>query len=290
MSAKFYELEASKTIKDIDEIYISKTHHNIYHFICDYLQPLTCLCSDGKLSCPIYIQKKKYTDILKFFTTGKIIQQRKLPVLVSDGRFVQLNNTMMYPDPDYLPLTKALIREQLSNTQAKEIVFVQRRRNRIITNIDNLCTLIENTLNIKPIIYYPEDHLFSEQVEMFHSAKVLIAAHGAALANTLFMQDNTYVIEIMPPEYDNVCYTRYIQALSSGIQHYKLFHGIDEELRSCYSSEFLQYAQQPPNITGHRETRHSALAKDCCFTGGEFKADEELFKQMLDIIFQAWHL
>ena len=41
----------------------------------------------------------------------------------------------------------------------------------------------------------------AEQAELFSSAEVIIAAHGAALTNITFCQPGTRILEIFPPNY-----------------------------------------------------------------------------------------
>lgn len=44
----------------------------------------------------------------------------------------------------------------------------------------------------------PESYSFEEQVSIFSNAKVLVGIHGAGLANMLFMEPDSSVIEILP--------------------------------------------------------------------------------------------
>jgi capsular polysaccharide biosynthesis protein len=46
----------------------------------------------------------------------------------------------------------------------------------------------------------------AEQAALFHSAKVIVAPHGAGLTNTVFCQPGTKIIEFFSPKYVNVCY------------------------------------------------------------------------------------
>ena len=46
-----------------------------------------------------------------------------------------------------------------------------------------------------------EERTIEEQVNIFHNAEVIIAPHGAGLANLAFCQPNTKVIEIFSPKY-----------------------------------------------------------------------------------------
>jgi len=54
-------------------------------------------------------------------------------------------------------------------------------------------------------------------LEMFSSTTLLVAPHGAGLANMIFLPSNAAVLEIMPNEYQNPCYKRL--AISIGL-HY----------------------------------------------------------------------
>jgi hypothetical protein len=47
---------------------------------------------------------------------------------------------------------------------------------------------------------------FSEQVALFASAEIIVAPHGAGLANLLFAPDGTQVIELFSPRYVNPCF------------------------------------------------------------------------------------
>ncbi len=51
-----------------------------------------------------------------------------------------------------------------------------------------------------------EDIEFIKQVEIFQSAKIIIAPHGAGLVNLVFCKPKTRVIEIFFPRYINTCY------------------------------------------------------------------------------------
>jgi capsular polysaccharide biosynthesis protein len=43
----------------------------------------------------------------------------------------------------------------------------------------------------------PEDMSFAEQVKLFRSARVIVASHGAALANAVFCRQGTTIVEIL---------------------------------------------------------------------------------------------
>jgi capsular polysaccharide biosynthesis protein len=52
----------------------------------------------------------------------------------------------------------------------------------------------------------PGELSFREQVELFSQASVVIAPHGAALANLVFCRPATRILEIFSPRYVSICY------------------------------------------------------------------------------------
>ena len=61
--------------------------------------------------------------------------------------------------------------------------------------INNLC--IKNNLTYKTAIL--EESSLLEQFYLFNKAKIVIGQHGAAFANTFYMEPNNYVVEISKP-------------------------------------------------------------------------------------------
>jgi capsular polysaccharide biosynthesis protein len=53
-----------------------------------------------------------------------------------------------------------------------------------------------------------EELTWSEQIEVFRRAKVIVAAHGAGLANIVFCQPGTKIVEFFNRSYVNGCYWR----------------------------------------------------------------------------------
>lgn len=63
-----------------------------------------------------------------------------------------------------------------------------------------------------------------EQMELFYSAEMIVAPHGAALSHLVFCEENTPLLEIYSPAYVNICYWKIADAL--GLQyHYLLGEG-----------------------------------------------------------------
>ena len=79
--------------------------------------------------------------------------------------------------------------------------------------------------------YLPEKMNIGQQVELFSKAKVVVSATGAALANLMFAQEGTHVLEISTEESDPVFGKYYCSATWATCEdmghHYSFFHGED---------------------------------------------------------------
>jgi len=74
-------------------------------------------------------------------------------------------------------------------------IYIKRRHNRRVANND----AVEGFLVSQGFVpVYPEDLTQAEQIALFAGARFVVAPHGAGLANLLFCQAGTRVLEISP--------------------------------------------------------------------------------------------
>lgn len=69
-------------------------------------------------------------------------------------------------------------------------------------------------------IIYPEALSFAEQVQLFHSAKVIVGASGAAWAGLLFARPVTRCLSWLVPEYHGFCAFSNLAHLTGANMHY----------------------------------------------------------------------
>lgn len=83
-----------------------------------------------------------------------------------------------------------------------DILIIRRKGSRELTNLDELITSLEKFgYSIETID--PSNITFNSQASYFKDYKFIISVHGAALANTVFMNKGAYLFEIMPQNYGN---------------------------------------------------------------------------------------
>jgi len=279
------QLEEIKSSK-IDGIIINNINNNIYHMVCDIFQHLILFCENGnKLDCPIYLLNQKnyqLASFYNFFTENQVLQIPKSPILSTSGKTVMLESLSIHPSAKYFPLIKNHFRKNtpVPIDPPDKVFIIQRKSHRIMTNLDKLISLVKDILNIDPVLYYPEDHSPEEQIETFKTVKLLICAHGASITNTLFMQDNTNVIEILPPIFRDQTYPRFITALNSDINLIQINHDIPQEYIHRYPKdivEILSHSKDDPA----KLSQYRRGTRDAAYQDGYFKVDENKFKKAL---------
>ena len=68
-----------------------------------------------------------------------------------------------------------------------------------------------------------------EQIDRFAAAEVIVAPHGAALANLVFARPGVRVLELFAPDYVNPCYWAITDAVPDARYHY-LVAGTPDEI------------------------------------------------------------
>ncbi len=113
--------------------------------------------------------------------------------------------------------------------QQTELIYISRALTswRRIVNEEEVMRLLES-YGFKT--YLTERLSIGEQVELFSRAKAVVSVTGAALANVMFSQEGTHVLEISTVEHDAVLGDYYCEATWGTCEdmghHYSYFHGI----------------------------------------------------------------
>jgi capsular polysaccharide biosynthesis protein len=113
-------------------------------------------------------------------------------------------------------------------------VFISRRKTgkRTIANEDEL----ERLLSLHHFeTHFMEEYSLAQQARIVREAEIVVAPHGAGLANLLFARPQTRVIEIVPAgRYNSTCYPE--KSRIFGLHHQLIFaehdrkHGMEVHL------------------------------------------------------------
>lgn len=187
---------------------------NYYHWLADSLSRLQMLEKKGW-------SLQQIDHFIIPSSSLSAIKESLKALGISDNRLIEINSRLNIrleklvlpsmpskgnnPSPgarDFLRKKFLPLAAQIPDIFPKRY-YIPREKSRVIINESELySTLRKNSVEI----VRPESLSFIEQVALFSRAELIIAPHGAALANLLFSPPKSSVIEIFSPNYVNICY------------------------------------------------------------------------------------
>ena len=111
---------------------------------------------------------------------------------------LSINNIDKPNLPEVLLIKRGLTKELISDPELKKINnnTSNGKDRREIKHIDRVSKRLKEKYGDKFCSLVLEDVDFTDQVLHFHNAKIIVCAHGAAMANLFFCQPGTTVIEV----------------------------------------------------------------------------------------------
>lgn len=160
----------------------------------------------------------------------RVFGERKIGFLCEEAVLPSRTESMGLPPSEI----GEFLRSNFSAVQGKgaELLFVGRGKGdrRPLVEAEKIWTGLQK-LGFAQI--EPEKMSVAEQARAFRLARVVVGAHGAALANLLFCRPGTQVIELFSPRYINPCYRNL--AIAEGLLHGAVIgNGRDWELSSGF--------------------------------------------------------
>jgi len=96
-------------------------------------------------------------------------------------------------------------------------------------------------------IVHPETMNWKEQINLFRHAKVIVTAHGAALANLVFCRPGTKVIELFNRRYLNGCYWKLASVRK--LEYHPVFPPLGEPLSGVSGNNRLDITYNLKQVT-----------------------------------------
>jgi hypothetical protein len=149
--------------------------------------------------------------------------------------------------------------QQLSVSDIKDkIVFVVRAEddpNRKITNSLECFDALKNTFKDYDTISVKfEDISFQSQIDSVKDARLLVGPHGAGMANCLFMQPESCLVEVFPSSFMNRVYHRISDKKN---MKYDCFHGKSIRDPGMTLEEFFEKENRTTNYEDLKLFRHT---------------------------------
>lgn len=205
-----FGLPAAQYVQGSVGVLTTRGIDNYYHFLLDVLPRLDLLHRSG-LSVDRYLVNRHLPfqrELLERFGVplDRIVQSRDCPHLRSAELVVPSlpDNEMQTPRWAVALLREHLLPQNLESPHRRFYVGRGTRRNsRIVKNERVLMEALRHH-GVTPID--PGSMSVAEQVKVFAEAELVVAAHGAALANLAFCSPGATVVELFAPDYVNPCY------------------------------------------------------------------------------------
>jgi len=152
---------------------------------------------------------------------GRIIKTQE-PLLLERGFLPSYSQHVGWYSPDFLNWVRATVPQELMNYGARTSrLYIAGRTNRRLVNELNLIREL-SVFGFTTI--YPAEMSIEDQIRAFSNADLIVAPHGAALANLIFASEGISVIELFGRGYINPCYLE-LTTMVGGRYHYLL--GVD---------------------------------------------------------------
>ncbi len=180
-----------------------------YHWLFDVLPRAELLVNGGKLDAFIIQQKtgfqKQAAPILeKLLRHAKPIPcDRKTHIICDELIVPSLPGVSGMPTPASCEFLRKHFGKQTATPFRKLYISREDSAKRQVSNESELMALLK-PLGFEKIVLTGMD--FEQQVGLFSEASVIIAPHGASLANAVFAPRNAAVIELFNPFYVHWCY------------------------------------------------------------------------------------
>lgn len=103
------------------------------------------------------------------------------------------------------PKSIEIIRNSISQNESrleKKVMIIMRKGGREITNVSRLCEVFVERGYVVSLIDCAKISVI-DQIDFFSNASIVIGAHGAALANSVFMKKQSLLFELLPDSYAN---------------------------------------------------------------------------------------
>ena len=189
----------SDQLKVINNSFIVGSSENYFHSLIDYFPRLFTINKNLLNQIDSIAVGKSFPKKSKMleYLLKKLNLRKKIIFL--DRQTYLFKNSIFPLNLDYqkriTPL-KNILKQQKENNSYRNI-YISRRdsKNRKITNEKNLINYLKK-YNFET--YVLSELNFIDQIKLFEEAKIIVSLHGAGLANLIFSNAKTKIIEISP--------------------------------------------------------------------------------------------
>lgn len=188
------------------------SHGNYYHFLMDVLPRWGVLqeTMPGVVPDRFYVNRttRYHQQLLAMVGLGGIqtIEPAEDRAVRADRLLVPCIPNEHLVAPTW---TTSWLKEHLPASTAKDLptrLYITRGQTRNTRRLVNEDSVMAGLARRGFVRFDPGQHTVQEQIDHFAAAEVIVAPHGAALANLAFCSPGVRVLELFAPRYVNPCY------------------------------------------------------------------------------------
>ncbi|WP_413306924.1 glycosyltransferase family 61 protein [Bacillus sp. 1P10SD] len=227
-----FEKEMLPPITDYYEQVADLTHvvaNNYYHWMYEVIPRVHLLHQSG-IDVDRFIVKSQQVDLPFQSETLNQLGIKEHQFIWTDCHFhIQSKNLVVPSQPSFATkwgyefLRKTFLTGEAPTNKVGKRIYISRKWARRITNEDALMDVLSKFGFVKVEL---ETLSVAEQAQLFSSAEIIVAAHGAGLVNLTFCQPGTKVIEIFSPTYITSLY--WVISSLGNLMHYYFIGGLGE--------------------------------------------------------------
>jgi len=100
--------------------------------------------------------------------------------------------------PDLKEVSRHILTSyKIADVECNTITLLKRSHNRRLINFNKIKSILES-IGLPLVVVEPENMDFREELLLYRKTKFIVGAHGAGLANMIFMQSGTFCLELNP--------------------------------------------------------------------------------------------
>ena len=183
----------------------ASTQHMYFHWLLDVLPRFAMVEAQVETGCPVFLDARqrfqKETLVLLGIKPEQMINVADVPILTASDLLVPCHQIMKGREYPFWALdflrARLLPQRQRNPFKGATKLYISRQAapTRKPTNEDEIVTRLE-ACGFKAVA--PEKLSLPEQISLFRDARVIVAPHGAGLANLVFCTSGATVIELFP--------------------------------------------------------------------------------------------
>jgi hypothetical protein len=200
-----------------------------WHFLSEYLGCLTFLKYEN-YKINVNSKRKYVIDFLKLLNINE-------DNIISDNIHCQ---TLIQPKPlncgnpsnEIINKLSQKLKKKFKFKSQKYFILIKRNKTRQLkyyVDLENFCRNFCLKNNLK--LHIHDDNNLPElksQLNYFHQAKIVCGPHGAGLSNIILSSKNTLVIELLNPNWFNLCF--YLLAVRLGLNYGGIIQHISKKI------------------------------------------------------------